>query len=1162
MAKRMLVDATHPEEIRVAVVSGNKLEELDFEIASRKQLKGNIYLAKVTRVEPSLQAAFVEYGGNRHGFLAFSEIHPDYYRIPVADREALLAQERAEAERAERAYAASEERRSRRGRRGETTDAEGTNGGDYTASETGAADEGAPDYSSRDFASQEFGNQDFEGRDFEGQDFENRDFENRDFGNQDLSGQDYPAEGEAPTGDDTPPGYAEAGAFASEPPGRETGGNGADDDGPNGDERGGEAMPASYDMPERSEPWQPSRDESAGEERAAAFDDGQATDSPGSDEASASADAEIPAPSYTVETVGGSENGVVSAGAADAVEEEDEEEEEEERRRRPRPLRSYKIQEVIKRRQILLVQVVKEERGNKGAALTTYLSLPGRYCVLMPNTGRGGGISRKITNPQDRKRLKEMLSDLDIPDGMAVILRTAGMERSKPEIKRDLEYLLRLWDTIRDLTLQSTAPALIYEEANLIKRSIRDLYSNDLDEVQVEGEHGYRMAKDFMRMLMPSHTKKVQQYRDETIPLFFRYQVETQIDAIHSPVVQLRSGGYIVINQTEALVAIDVNSGRSTKERNIEETAFKTNLEAADEVARQLRLRDLAGLIVIDFIDMEDARNNAAVERRLKEAMKTDRARIQLGRISPFGLLELSRQRLRPSLIETNFEKCPHCHGTGMIRSLESAALYVLRAIEEEGIRKRSSEITVSVATRIALYILNQKREALGDIERRYGFRVFLFGDDSLTPPEYRLERIKARPVGEDVQPVISTERILAETDRALERETVEDEADEVEEDAETEATGSQGAPAQAEDGNGERRGRRRRRRRGRRGEDRGEFRTEATNGLPAEPAGDQQDGDEPDGEEIEAAEDAVAAEGDAAGRDQAFEEDENGRKRRRRGKRGGRRRRNRGEFEGQEEGAAFSGDDVGVGEGDDAGEAAEAPASVAASAPPPPPAPVPAPAPVHDDLGDVFADLYPPAEETAVPAAEAAVPADPVLGVPEPASAAEPVAEEEPAKPKRRAPARRKKAEAAADAGAPAVSEAAPPAPEPAPAAEAAAAAAEAAPAKPKRRAPARRKKADGTPDAPAADATDAAVGANAPVASEASLAPAAPPAAEPAPAAEASSAEVVTPPAPPAPPTQPEPPAAAEPPAEQPAPPYEVIQDAPRPERAKKGWWNKLLG
>ena len=363
--------------------------------------------------------------------------------------------------------------------------------------------------------------------------------------------------------------------------------------------------------------------------------------------------------------------GAVDEGEGGSVDDLGGDEADDAQRRRPRPLRSYKIQEVIKRRQILLVQVVKEERGNKGAALTTYLSLPGRYCVLMPNTGRGGGISRKITNPQDRKRLKEMMSDLDIPEGMAVILRTAGMERTKPEIKRDLEYLLRLWDSIRDLTLQSSAPALIYEEANLIKRSIRDLYTNDIDEVHVEGENGYRVARDFMHMLMPSHTRKVQLYRDETIPLFFRYQVETQIDAIHSPVCQLKSGGYIVINQTEALVAIDVNSGRSTRERNIEETAHKTNLEAADEIARQLRLRDLAGLIVIDFIDMEDARNNASVERRIKEAMKNDRARIQVGRISPFGLLELSRQRLRPSLMETNFEKCPHCTGTGMIRSIE-----------------------------------------------------------------------------------------------------------------------------------------------------------------------------------------------------------------------------------------------------------------------------------------------------------------------------------------------------------------------------------------------------------------------------------------------------------------------------------------------------------
>ena len=384
---------------------------------------------------------------------------------------------------------------------------------------------------------------------------------------------------------------------------------------------------------------------------------------------------------------------------------------EEEEQQRSRTIRHYKIQEVIKRRQIMLVQVSKEERGTKGAALTTYLSLAGRYCVLMPNTARGGGVSRKITSMTDRRRLKDILEQLDIPEGMGVIVRTAGAERSKAEIKRDYEYLLRLWNEIRDLTLRSTAPALIYEEGNLIKRSIRDLYTRDIDEVLVEGEEGYRTAKAFMKMLMPSHARRVQPYRDTQIGLLHRFQVESQIDAIHSPVVQLRSGGYVVINQTEALVAIDVNSGRSTRERNIEETAVRTNLEAAEEIARQLRLRDLAGLIVIDFIDMEEHRNQGAVERRLKEALKSDRARIQVGRISPFGLLEMSRQRLRPSLVETSTQPCPHCGGTGFIRSTESTALYVLRSIEEEGMRRRSVEICVYVPTAVALYILNQKRE-------------------------------------------------------------------------------------------------------------------------------------------------------------------------------------------------------------------------------------------------------------------------------------------------------------------------------------------------------------------------------------------------------------------------------------------------------------------
>ena len=545
--KRMLIDAAHPEEIRVAVMDGNQLEELDVESAARRQLKGNIYLAKVTRVEPSLQAAFVDYGGNRHGFLAFSEIHPDYYQIPVADREELLAEELA-------------------------------------ASDNDDADDDIDE---------------------------------------------------------------------------ETSENGNDQE-----------------------------------------NDGK-----------------------TVETVGGDD--------IDEVE----------TRRKFFPAKRYKIQEVIKRRQILLVQVVKEERGNKGAALTTYMSLAGRYCVLMPNTGKGGGISRKISNGSDRKRLKTIISDFDIPDGMAVIVRTAGADRSKAEIKRDYEYLIKLWSSVRDLTLESTAPAMIHEEASIIKRAVRDHYSRDVAEVIVEGEEGYRTAKDLMKMLIPSHAKKVQPYKDTTVPLFNRYHIESQLETMNSANVQLKSGGYIVINITEALVAVDVNSGRATRGRNIEETAHKTNLEAANEVARQLRLRDLAGLVVIDFIDMEIHRNQTAVEHRLKEAMRKDRARIQIGRISPFGLLELSRQRLRPSITETMTEICPHCGGSGIRRSIESTALHVLRGIEEEGARQRAKEMEVFVHSQVALYILNEKRDAVAEIERKFEIKVLIMVDDGLIPPDFNINR-------------------------------------------------------------------------------------------------------------------------------------------------------------------------------------------------------------------------------------------------------------------------------------------------------------------------------------------------------------------------------------------------------------------------------------
>ncbi len=611
MAKRMLIDANHPEETRVVVLSGKRIEEFDYETAARSQLKGNIYLAKITRVEPSLQAAFVEYGGNRHGFLPFSEIHPDYYKIPIADREALAAEEAAL-----RGDAMGEEDL-------EATDNGGGNG----------------------------------------------------IGNRQVNGEEVPCEPAEAAPDDL-----------SDEPGDES-----------GDEPGGESGDESGDEP-----------------------DGPPEQGAAKDETNEVEQVDVEA---GVDTVGGDEI-------------------DDQRRRRANLLRRYKIQEVIKRRQVILVQVSKEERGTKGAALTTYLSLAGRYSVLMPNTARGGGISRKIGSANDRRRLKSILGELEIPDGMAVIVRTAGSQRSKAEIRRDYEYLMRLWDEIRKTTLQSTAPYLIHEEANLIKRSIRDLYSRDMDDVWVQGEAGYKTAKAFMRSLMPSHAKKVQQYKDQTTPIFHHYQVEGQLEAMHSPTVQLKSGGYIVLNQTEALVAIDVNSGRATRERHIEETALKTNREAAEEVARQLRLRDLAGLVVIDFIDMEEPRHNRDVERKLKEAMRSDRARIQLGRVSPFGLLEMSRQRLRTSLFESSTESCPRCGGSGHVRSVNSSVLAILRSLEEEGLRGRNGEIRVAVSTTVALYLLNEFRDRLIEVEQRYGFKVRVEADDKLPSDDYRLDRL------------------------------------------------------------------------------------------------------------------------------------------------------------------------------------------------------------------------------------------------------------------------------------------------------------------------------------------------------------------------------------------------------------------------------------
>src|SRR5438067_1155934 len=765
MAKRMLIDAAHPEETRVVVLSGNRLEEFDFESSTKKQVKGNIYLAQVTRFEPSLQSAYVDYGGNRQGFLAFSEIHPDYYRVPVSDRS---------------------------GRNGEAAKPSGcgaANGGDDAGVPRAAAlpepvpvpeaGSGEDDTSPEEERAPERPSDSEHAEPHYGEHAERHEGEATPTSE---PGQDFHAAvtDVAPATDwSAPLPPAEPAPEHSE-----------------GSEHYQEPEPT---LAAWQEDWQPPPTGPVQHETAS-HDSNQATvlwdeahadavgsqgSEPGSIALRAAQESVVSAEIAdtrvngdaaepvrgTVETLGGDE--------VDEVEEADAE------RRRRYSVRNYKIQEVIKRRQIMLVQVAKEERGNKGAALTTYLSLAGRYCVLMPNTGRGGGVSRKITSLSDRRRLKEILEELEIPEGMGVIVRTAGSERSKAEIKRDYEYLLRLWNEIRDLTLKSTAPALIYEEGNLIKRAIRDLYSRDIDEVQVEGEEGYKTAKAFMRTLMPSHAKRVQPYRDPQVGLFHRFQVESQIDAIHSPVAQLRSGGYVVINQTEALVAIDVNSGRSTRERNIEETALRTNLEAADEIGRQLRLLDRAGLIVIDFIDMEEHRNQGAVERRLKEALKNDRARIQVGRISPFGLMEMSRQRLRPSLAEASTQPCPHCGGTGFIRSVESTALYVLRSIEEEGIRRRSAEVCIYVPTTVALYILNQKRESLTQIEARYGLKVLLATDDTLIPPAFRLERLRTHVPAEPVVSPIAPLRQAPIPDE--EEEEIEEEIEEVVEAAEAE---------------------------------------------------------------------------------------------------------------------------------------------------------------------------------------------------------------------------------------------------------------------------------------------------------------------------------------------------------------------------------------
>ena len=741
MAKKMLIDATHTEETRVVVVDGTKVEEFDFESDAKRQLAGNIYLAKVTRVEPSLQAAFVEYGGNRHGFLAFSEIHPDYYQIPVADREALMEEERAYAE-AQKARDDEDDKPKPKAR---------------SWSRNRSRSKAAAVKSEDAVATSEVPSTTING--METIDLDTGEHSVSELGQKETS--EYP-EYHGPFDAKTTRVADDAPQISEQTVAEQDGEKAPDDEAAQASDEKGVVQ---------------TEDVSGENTPAAATDDIKAAPS---QDASETDETDV-----TEAQVSATQEGEpVSSRAADATAKDetiesiaDEDDEEDIRPLRKPRARRYKIQEVVKVRQILLVQVVKEERGNKGAALTTYLSLAGRYCVLMPNTARGGGISRKITNAVDRKKLKEIAGEIEIPQGAGLIVRTAGAKRTKTEIKRDYEYLQRLWEQIRELTLKSIAPAKIYEEGDLIKRSIRDLYNREIDEVLVEGERGYRIAKDFMKMIMPSHAKNVKNYQD-TLPLFARFQVESYLNSMFNPVVQLKSGGYIVIGVTEALVAVDVNSGRATKEGSIEDTALKTNLEAAEEVARQVRLRDLAGLIVIDFIDMDERKNNLSVEKRIKDKLKTDRARIQVGRISGFGLMEMSRQRLRPGMIEATTQGCPHCHGTGLIRSDDNLALAILRQIEEEGVRRRSREVVVTCPVGIANFLMNQKREHIGQIEARYGLAVRVEGDAALVSPDFSIEKLKTatRVIFEPSAAVVFVDStILDEID--AESESVEKEA-------------------------------------------------------------------------------------------------------------------------------------------------------------------------------------------------------------------------------------------------------------------------------------------------------------------------------------------------------------------------------------------------
>jgi ribonuclease E len=881
MPNKMLIDATHPEETRVVVVRGNRVEEFDFETAQRRQLRGNIYLAKVTRVEPSLQAAFIEYGGNRHGFLAFSEIHPDYYQIPVADRQALIeADERAHREAEEESENRSNRRRprhrsSRRRGNGERIRSEIIENAEREPQVTGdpqdlyqqAVHEFAEhDHTDNDRAQHtEDPEQAYSHDDDRSHEHEHADDEHGGLQADAAHPDTIP---EAATALD-----ADLAAASAEP---EPAASAEIHEGHDHDEvRAAEPREAAAhgDAAAREEDEGSEHAEPIGEEHPAATDEiharGEETEE-NQDEDDEGDEAE--------------EEVVESVGGDDVLEEVPE---------RPyRPRRQYKIQEVIKRRQVMLVQVVKEERGNKGAALTTYLSLAGRYAVLMPNTARGGGISRKITSAQDRSRLKEVVQDLDVPEGMGIILRTAGAARTKPEIKRDFEYLIRMWETVRDMTLKSQAPTLVYEEGSLIKRSLRDLYNKEIDEILVAGESGYQEARDFMKMLMPSNVRAVKQYRDGQ-PLFSRMGVESQLDAMFSPTVQLRSGGYVVINQTEALVSIDVNSGRSTREHHIEDTALKTNLEAAEEVARQLRLRDLAGLIVIDFIDMDEKRNNRAVERKLSDCLRQDRARIQVGRISHFGLLEMSRQRIRASVLESSTEPCPHCGGSGHVRSVSSVALQLLRGLEEILMKGATHNLVVRTRTDVALYVLNHKRGHLRDLENSFKVSLAVIADPSVSGQQsFVIDR------GEQVHTLEAAKALLASQAAANPSQGDEPSDDEerfdIEVESEVETDETEGLTDEAAaleetaselSTEGQRR-RRRRRRRGRGGEVRDGGVPRDENGLarnapgPAEAAGaDEINSDEEESEERPS----------QARPDQATAGE---RRPRRRGRRGGRRRR------------------------------------------------------------------------------------------------------------------------------------------------------------------------------------------------------------------------------------------------------------------------------